>query len=595
MSTTCDAIMTCIAANLGRGLDFNETTREIDLRISTDPGNNAELGTDNGLYSGVTTGPGEMTWPATVATLPAQAISAASASNLVGPATAPQMIEYCIANGIDIYSPPVYGVADGTIHESVGGVATSVTTYTDNPGGIETRYISSLTMQQMNYDAGTRVNPTGRNSQAPNSLLTPDGGWGGFYAPQYKPRTIDEMLRQVRGRIVVELNVQRASIATEQIEADIRATVEAVVQAGAQDWVIIQVPALLSDNSRAPIDDWVPIVTDAGITAGVNASAEVLMVDPFTPEEILASGATWVSVVSLSRSDGVPAARILELSDSGLQVVVTTSARQFWTTHAYDNGARVVRSPDAVYARGVRGQPGDLAYRKTLISGLETRTTAIGALTWNTDVESAMWRPGHARADLPGRWFPPRYGWVDGVSRFGNSQILGEVCPIPNTENFELRLRVRRTGGTTASSSRFAGIFWGSDHDRDISNNPGSGSNVLRDGYACVVREPVTSAVRQGIYRYDNGVETTLSTTVGGPGWLADDWVSLIVTVTGASINFQGVGPSSSASIGTSSSTYRGPYVFYFWNDPGTGSATQYHGYNNYDFNVAEPFIYDPN
>ena len=595
MSTTCDAIMSCVAANLGRGLDYNETTREIDLRISSDAGNTASIGTDDGFYAPTSPGPGDMVWRRTVATLPEQAISATSGSNLVGPATAPQLIDYSIANGIDIYSVPVYGLADGTIFEQVGGVNTLLTTYTDNPGGILNRDQSSLTVQQTHYDAGARDNPSGRNSDAPASLLAPDGGWGGFYAPVFKPRTISETLRIIRGQMVVELNVQRATITTEQIEADIRATVATVVAAGAQEWTIIQVPALLDDNSRAPIDDWVPIVTAAGITAGVNISAEYLMVSPFTPAEILASGATWVSLVTQSRPDGVDDARITELVASGLQVVATTSARQYWTSHAFGLGVRVVRSADAVYARGVRGEPGDLNYRNTLIPGLETRTTAIGALTSITDVETAMWHPGFARADLPGRWFPPRYAWVDGVSRFGNSQILGEVCPIPNTTNFELRLRVRRTGGTTVSSSRFAGIFWGSTHDRDISNNPGSGSNVLRNGYACVVREVTGGGVRQGIYRYDAGVETTMSTTVGGPGWLADNWVSLIVTVTGAAINFQGVGPSSSASIGTSNGTYRGPYVFYFWNDPGTGSATQYHGYNNYDFSVPEPFIYDPN
>jgi hypothetical protein len=595
MSTTCDAIMSCIAANLGRGLDFNETTRQIDLRISTDAGNTASIGTDDGFFAPTSPGPGDMVWLKTVATLPAEAIAAASGSNLVGPATAPELIEYSIANRIDIYSVPVYGVADGTIHESVGGPTTSVTTYTDNPGGIDTRYISSLTMQQLHYDAGSRDNPTGHNSNAPTSLLTPDGGWGGFYAPVYNPRTIDEMLRQIRGRMVVELNVQRASIPTAQIEADIRATVEAVVEAGAQEWVIIQIPALLEDNSRAPIDDWVPIVTDAGITAGVNATAETSMTSPFTPAEIVASGATWVAVVSQSREDGVDDARIAALVASGLQVEVTTSARQWWTTHAFGLGARAVRSPDAVYARGSRGEPGDLDYRRTLIPGLETRTTSAGALTSITDENSAMWNGGFARADLPGRWFPPRYAWVDGVSRFANSQILGEVSPIPNTTNFELRLRVRRHSGGTVTASRWAGIFWGYDHDRDISNEPGSGSNVLRNGYACVVHEVTATGTRASIKRYNAGVETTLASTVGGPGWIADSWVSLIVTVTGASIAFQAVGPSSSSSINTSDSTYRGAYVFYGWNDAGTGSATQYHGYNNYDFNVAVPFIYVSN
>ena len=70
--------------------------------------------------------------------------------------------------------------------------------FTDNPGVINNRELSSLTLQQLHYDAGTRVNPTGRQSLAPAALLTPDGGWGGFYAPVFKPRTIDEMLRDIR-------------------------------------------------------------------------------------------------------------------------------------------------------------------------------------------------------------------------------------------------------------------------------------------------------------------------------------------------------------------------------------------------------------
>lgn len=581
MTTTCDAIMTCIAANLGAGLDFNETTRQIDLRISSDSGNVASIGTDTGFYSPASTGPGPMTWPKTVATLPAQVISAASGSNLVGPATAPEMVEYSISNNIDMYSVGVYGLADGTIFESVGGETTLVTAYTDNPGALRHGLISSLTVQQLHYDAGTRDTPTGRNSNAPASALTVDGGWGGFYAPVYKPRTISETLRIIRGRIVVQLLPQRAGITVEEITRDIQATVATVVAAEAQDWVIIQVPVLLSDNSRAPLADWVETITDAGIAAGANAFAEWQMSDPFTPAEIVATGATWVHLNGPTRPNGTTDARITELVAAGLQVNVSTTGRQWDTTHAFGLGARAVQSADAVYARGSRGEPGDLAYRQTLIPGLETRTTAIGALTSITDVETAMWHPGYATLDRPGRFFPPRYAWVDNVSRFANSQILGTVSPIPDTTNFELRIRVYRHSGTTLSAGRWAGIFWGSSHDRDISNTPGSGSNVLRNGYACIVREPTGTGPRMGIYRHDAGVEVALATSTAPPGWLSNAWVELIVTVTGTGINFQANSSTNSSSASTVDGTYRGPYAFYVWNDAGTGSATQHHGYDN--------------
>ena len=139
--------------------------------------------------------------------------------------------------------------------------------------------------------------------------------------------------------------VQRTGLTEAQIESDIIDTVEAVVAAGAQDWVIIMVPSQFDDNSRTPIDDWVALVTAAGITAGVDANGEFTMPSPFTPAEIVASGATWVSVVSQSRPDGVTDARISALVAGPLEVSVTTTARQYWTTHAFGLGARAVRSP----------------------------------------------------------------------------------------------------------------------------------------------------------------------------------------------------------------------------------------------------------
>lgn len=582
-ATTCAAIVECVAANLGRGLQF--TGGEFSVRLSTDPDNITTIGTDDGLFTPATgIGPGEQTWLKTVATLPAQCISANSGGNLVGPATQPQLIEYAIANGIDMYVVPVVAAADGAAVELLTtNMDQSVTVYSDNPGPLTWKDTSSLTMSAMNYDAGTRDNPAGANSDAPAAQLTPYGGWGGFYFNQYPARTVAEMLRQIRGRMVVCLNIPRQNMTEDQIEQSVRAAVQAVVDAGAQDWCIIEISGYLDDDSRAPLDEWIPLITAAGITAGANYAQTVALTDPWTGAETVATGATWVTIIrDDGRTGNTSDARVTEMVTAGLNVIALTTGRQYWTTHNFGLGARCVRSPDGVYARGGRGEPGDLDYRLTYIPGLETRTAITGAFTTVTDATTAVWDGGFARLDLPGRWFPPRYGWVDGVTRFGQAQTLGTISPIPDTANFELRMRVRRHSGTLLSSARFAGFFWGAVDDRDISHvaNPGV-QNPLRDGYGCVVREPTSTGVRQGVYRYDNGVETALSTTTGGPGWLADQWVTLIVTVTGSSINFQAVGPSSSAVLSTSSATYRGPYVFYFWNDAGTGSATQYHGYDN--------------
>lgn len=581
-ATTCGAIMECIGANLGRGLEY--TGGNVQVRFSTDPDNISTIGTDQGLYTpGTGIGPGEQAWLATVATLPEQAISANGGGNYVGPSTQPQLVEYTIANGIDMYTTTVMAGTDGTAVEVITtSMGQSVTVYTDNPGPLSWNAASSLNMTSLNYDAGTRVNPTGDNSDAPTANLTPYGGWGGFYAQQYPGRTVASMLRRVRGRMVVNLFIPRLDLTEEQILKSVEATIQAVVDAGAQDWCIIQPAGYLDDDSRAPLGDWIPLIQAAGITAGANLGQGTTLTDPWTPAEVLATGATWVTVIrDDGRTSSVDDTYVTDMVAAGFEVMATTTGRHYWTTHNFGLGVRAINSPDAVYSRGPRGEANDLDYRLTQIPGLETRTKATGANTVVSDASTAMWDGGFVRTDLPGFWFPPRYGWVDGVSRFANSQLLGTICPIPDTTNFELTMRVQRHSGTTVSNGRWAGFFWGAVDDRDISNTPGGPSNPLRDGYGCIVREPTGAGTRQGIYRYDNGVEVALSTTTGGPGWAANAWTTLIVTVTGAGINFQAVGTSTSATLSTSSATYRGPYVFYSWNDAGTGSATQYHGYDN--------------
>lgn len=576
-STTCEAIMSCIADNLGRGLEFNEVTGQIDLRLSTDPDNVAAIGTDDGFFSPTVTGPGDMVWPLTVATLPAEAISAISGSTLVGAPTSPQLIEYAVANGIDIYSVGVYGIADGTVFESVGALTTSVTTYTDNPGDMAQRYMSSLTVQNLHYDAGSRDNPTGRNSDAPASLLTPDGGWGGFYAPVYKPRNIDETLRIIRGRMVVELNVQRAALTEAQIEADLIATVDAVVRAGAQEWVIIQIPALLDDDSRAPIDDWVPIVTDAGITAGINLHSEWQMPSPFTAAEIVASGATWVGIGTQSVGNGATDARITELVTAGLEVSGTTSARQFWTTHAFSLGVRAVRSPDAVYARGVRGVAGDLNYRQPQIPGLATRTTATGALTTVTDSQTAMWNAGFARTDQPGRWFGLNYGWSGSTAVIRNGQLLGTICPIPNATSYRIEIRVRRDADADPDN-RSASLFFAVPDDRGVAHLSGGSVNPNADGYIADVNTR-TTGITSSLRRVTNGVTTTLgSITSGTVTWVAGTWITLAVEVTPAGITYTVTNGALTNTITSADTTWRGAYAYHTWDDQ---LGPMIHGYDN--------------
>lgn len=581
-STTCEAIMACIAANLGAGLDFNEVTRQLELRISTDTGNVAQIGSDGGFYSPAGAPPGPMTWPKTVATLPAQPLTASGGSGLVIPTTSPLAIEHTIANNIDIYATSVYTLADGVAFEHLDDRDDVINPYVDNPSAITWRNLGSTNLPSLRYDAGTRLSPTARS--APNQFTEPDGGWAGFYSAPFTPRTVAELLRIIRGRAVVTMFVRFEGLTpadNDQAIASVASVVQAVVDAGAQDWVIIMPQDNYDDSTRTPINDMMALITGAGITGGVNIFTEQDNVDPWTPAEILATGATWVDIASPSHPSGADAARISEFVNAGLEVMVFTDARQYWTDWAFDLGARTVRCRDAVYGRGGRGQPGDLAYRQNFIPGLETRTAVNGGMTPLNAFATAVFDQGFARLDEPGRWFPPRYAWVSGSALYANNQLLGTICPIPDTTNFELRLRIRREGATSTFPSRFGGIFWGFADDRDIANAPSQPNNPNRNGYGCIIREPLSASVHQGIYRQDAGVEVALATTTTGPGWQSNIWVDLTVTVAADLITFHVNAGGSEATVSVSDATYRGPYVFYGWTDPGSGSATQVHGYDN--------------
>lgn len=573
--------MACIAANLGLGLDYNEATRQIDLRISTDAGNAAQIGSNRGFYAPAVTGPGPMTWRKTVATLPAQAIAVNGGGSLVGPATAPGLIEYAIANDMDIYATGTFAHADDVPFDQIGSLTQSVGTYTDNPSDAANRYLSSLTVQSLNYDAGTRVNPTGRNTGAPSSYLSPDGGWGGFYAPQYKARTLSETLRLIRGRMVVSVSCQRLGLTAAQIEAEIRATVETVVQAGAQAWVVIHIAGVLDDNTRAPLSTWVPIVTGAGIAAGVNITAEASQVGAvWTAAEIVATGATWVELRGGSDPAPIAESRITEMVTAGLKVQAWVDGRQYWVDRSFDLGVRSVRVPDGVYARGATTHPKALTYRRTMVPGLATGTPDIGAMTPKTAVEQALFNAGFARSDQPGRWFPEGYGWSGSVGVNKNHQLLGSICPIPNATNYRIRIRVRRENSTTYSSSQLAALFFASADDRDISNVAGQASKSYLNGYWAVLRSQPTSGTFTSIqlYKVTAGVQTSLASISNGASWRVGEWALMTVTVSPTQVIYSATDSVTTSTVTVNDTAYRGAYAFTSWDDQ-VGKFM--HGYDN--------------
>lgn len=586
-STTCEAIMSCIAANLGPGLDYNEATGNLDLRLSTDAGNAAQIGSDGGLYAPPAQSPGPIPWRWTVDTLPAQVMSSTGGGNTVGPSTSPELVEYAIAQGIEMYTSGFFALADEVAYEYIGASNRPINHYTDNPSDLPEALMGATQTLGISYDAGTRESPTSRFSGAPGSMLQPDGGWAGLYYHPFRARTVAEMLRQIRGRAVVELFCERNRSDADSMR-DVQAAVAAVVAAGAQDWTIISVNSVDGERGRTSLADLIQVVTDAGITPGVNLYREDQIDTPWEPGELVAAGAQWVVLGSPERIAGLTEERITEFVAAGLQVSAATGCRQYWTERMFALGCRAVRSGDPVYARGGRGQPGDLDYRQDFIPGLETGTSILGGLTPVTDRQTAVFDAGFARSDMRGRWFPARYGWINNIALSMNNQVLGTICPIPNVTDYRIRMRIwRPEAESSLSQSQYAGIFFAALDDRNLDGD--NGYAEYRRGYSARVNPPTAVWPRMQLRRHDDSSPgTTLATSTAGPGWGFAAWTDLEITVQGPTLTFTASGAGGSATITATDETYRGPYAFYIWHE--TTQRPIVHGYDN----PTDRVMYEP-
>lgn len=616
-ATTCDAIVLCVAANLGPGLRYNSLTGQLAVRLSGDAGNAASLGSDAGIYvPGGDTNPDPASGRRTVAGLGARIAGATQggAGDML-PFGCPQSIEYGVANRLDFVSFHTYALADGVAVNRWTGPDDDLAGYTDNPATIHIDQISSLQLPFLNLDAGTRESPTGRLSRAPTSLLSPDGGWFGFYAPQFAPLTLSEALSQLAARAVALASVYGNDTAA-AVATSIAAAIRATTQTLAQDWTIMGVPAYVREltpdphKARGPMADWVGDVIAAGITPLVDLFDEVELEDPatwWTPAEILATGARWVRVQSPARSRGrMGLDRIQELVDAGLHVIAQTCSRHWETTQMYGMGVRGIMADSPVYARGARGEAGDLDYRKTVvIPGLETRTTAEGALSLQTEDGAGSWEMGYARASTPGRYFTSQYGWEGGIGAHLHSQLLGELCPYGPSSNYRLRVRFRLDPAQTehpAGGVPKLGLFVCSPTDRNITKFEQSGEPNLypwTNGYLCFVRVGTSGQGQMVLRKVTNGDDETLADSASFPSIQIGSWIYMSVSVNPTSITLAAGHETQNEDIvyTVDDATHRGNYAYYFWEDDYRLPAENdgfYHGYAAYSsYSTTSPMYED--
>lgn len=614
-ATTCDAIVLCVAANLGPGLRYDAVTGDLAVRISGDAGNAARFGSDMGIYvPGGDTNPDPTSGRKTVAGLGARIVGATQGgAGSMLPFGAPQSVEYGVANQLDFISFHTFALQDGVAVNRWSAPSHALNTYTDNPSNIQANLISSLQLPFLNVDAGTRDSPTGRNSGAPSPILSPDGGWFGFYAPQFAPTTLAEALWQLAARSVA-LILPFGSLLEEEVARGLDAVVRAVVQTLAQDWTMVGIPAYISNPDgddppvvKAPLADWVDSVTGAGLIPMVDLFDEKVAAEApgarWTPAEILATGAAWVRVQSPIRSSGLTQERIEELIDAGFDVIAQTSGRQWETTQMFDLGVRGIMSDSAVYSRGVRGEAGDLDYRRRrVIPGLTTRTTAEGAFTRLTDdgISTGSGETGYARQSATGRYFPARFDWEGGIGKRLHSQLLGELCPHEFTDNYDLRMRFRFDPQQTEhpyGSAPKLGVFFASPTDRNITHASGVVEPHI-NGYWFYV---IVGTQQQGeikLGKFNDGVFSFLDQSLSLPSIALNSWIYFHIQVRNPTLTLT-VGHSTlppgepEPQVSIDDTDHRGAYTFYGWEDDYALPADNQgfaHGYDAYQaFATSQP------
>jgi len=559
-STTCEAIVRCVALNLGPGLMF--TNGRLQVRLSRDGGNCIRFGSDDGLYAECgDTPPGE--GGKTIAGLPTPVQAGTyGGAGLVQSYASPQAIDYAVANRLDFIDSFSFSLQDDVAAWGPFTATQPVDTFTNNPASTPARELTSDIWVNLVADCGSPGgNPTGRGSGAPAAQLEPDGGWYGFLQQPYRLMTTAEALKTIAARTCVILQQ------TTEGMADVQANINAILSIQAQDWVMPSIGTQSLGTATEFLDrgiQWVCV--------NVNNNTTI------TPAAVFDSGATWVKI---NEAQGM--ARVQEFIDAGLQVLSGYTARQTTGQTLLGMGARGLISADPVYHRGAFG-PDWQQYRTDVLS-FQTRMTETGMLTQPTDTLALVAARGYPKLAEAGRFFNLRFGWTGGLPRNSNNQLLGKFCPIPNPTAYTISMECQVDQGTLpAGTVPKLGWIIGSDNDLDPSQVIGTPAKATRHGYGCFIRVGTGSTGQLVIGRYEpTGAFTELAVAATGPV-TPNEWIELEVVVDDTSITLRRTN-GTIGEVTVNDTIWRGPYVFHLWEDQNaTTGAPFVHGYRNNRF-----------
>jgi hypothetical protein len=452
--TGCEAITACVAQNLGPGLAYDKGTGKIQAKLSKDAGQTLRFGSDGGLLDTTGGTPSPATCGRTIESLPAapDVVGAYALAGLHNAYSSPYGVDYCLAHQVDII-----GMSVATTSDDVGVLSDyDDCRITEDRSSI---YVSQ-DIRRMSADTVVSTYNYAGNVDDPVAYLRPQsvprsdrrGGWYGWLAQRYHQPLLSDMLTKVGGKAVVMLQCHLPEGAAYPTEAEnVRGAIRSVLQCCAQQWAIVAVRELETATT----------IVNAGITACVVPPRAKVYGDttmPYAPEDVVASGATWMVLDDLYHNVVFQAYK-----DAGLQVLMWGNSRHSWRGRVQTLGIRGGYVLDPVYYRG----PEEHDYRGE-VDPWEHRRPGVGHLTYRTDHRDVTSAGGYVRGRAEvaeqGLIIPRNFG--DGQGR--PSILIGWLCPLQDATAYTITWAMKWTGmPSPTSGTAKMGLLFGAASDKD--------------------------------------------------------------------------------------------------------------------------------
>ena len=540
--STCDEVWECVKTHIctNEGLLVDEDNKCVGVKLS--PLGNLSFDENGGLRDTCCDpdNPAEACRHRVSGLGDFVVAGAGGGANLLLPYGSPQAIDTVKTIGtIDIIANRTFATIDGIATWAVYGPKTALSYYTTSPTSAIPTGMTGAEWSSMWSDCGSDANATGRNADAPSSVIdVADGGWYGFYARPYRLMTALEALERINARKVVYFYVESPdddpSIALDGIDA----AIDAANTACMNDAVMIGVRSYSLSS--------VATIANAQITPVVNLTAA----DTTTAQQVSDAGAAWVALPWT-----VPDERITEFVQARLHVLISTNSRHLQTTRAKRLGARGIIAGDPIYAPGALG--GDYLWYRRLTNSYVRRTTSVGHLTRATDNGSILDARGYTKQSESGLFI----NVTNDVPK--TTELIGNAGPIATPQEYSItwRCQVEVDGSSSlpdGSGPRMGPAFsMMTDVDASDDANP----SPDRMGYACFIRVGDTDTGTLVIGRYDAGanfVQLAESTTARPIE--ENTWMTFRLDVTATDITFKRTDGTDYA-VTVTDDTYRGGYV----------------------------------